>query len=229
MSLSRDRRLGADDRIHAGREPAEAHAGRRGRRARLCAPVRRGRRRLGRRRAAARLRLRAVSRPGEPSVSRRRGPEGARLSRVGHARDPVARGLFRRAARVAPREDALRLRRNVGHRDRRRARAAVEEHPRPGGLVRHEADEGQGLRPRREPRRPEPRRRGARHPARPAHHERHRLHAGAGGRLSGCGDAPGLPAAAGSGVQATRSFNLSPISLSPPLHSFRERILQFSV
>ena len=57
------RRLGAGDRVHAEREPAQAHARRRGGGARLRAAVGRGRRGLGRRRAAARLRLRAVSGP----------------------------------------------------------------------------------------------------------------------------------------------------------------------
>ena len=40
-------------------------------------------------------------RPGESSVPRRRDPEGAGLSGVGDARDPVARRLLGRAARVA--------------------------------------------------------------------------------------------------------------------------------
>ena len=53
--------VGAGDRVDRQREPAEACAGRGGRRSRLRAPVRRGRGGLGRRRAAARLRLRALA------------------------------------------------------------------------------------------------------------------------------------------------------------------------
>ena len=41
----------------------------------------------------------------------------ARISRVGDARDPLARRLFRRAARVAARAHAVRVRRDVGVRD----------------------------------------------------------------------------------------------------------------
>src|SRR5215207_7212208 len=53
------------------------------------------------RRARPRLRLREVARRREPSVPGCRDPPGARLSRMGHARNPVARGLQRRATRVA--------------------------------------------------------------------------------------------------------------------------------
>ena len=63
---------------------------------------------------------------GEPSVP------GAEILRaqgypgVGDARDPLARRLHRRAARVAAREDAVRLRRDGGLRHRRVAGAAVK-------------------------------------------------------------------------------------------------------
>src|SRR4026208_1241850 len=46
--------------------------------------------------AAARLLLLALSRSGESPVSRYRGVEGARVPRVGHARNPVACGIQRR-------------------------------------------------------------------------------------------------------------------------------------
>ena len=111
----------------------------------------------------------------EPSVPRRRDPEGEGLSGVGDARDPVARGLLRRAARVAARAHALRLRRDVRLRDRGRAGAAVEERARSRGRVGDQADEGQGVRPRREPRRSAARRRGARPAARRAHRQRDRF------------------------------------------------------
>ena len=53
------------------------------------------------------------------------------------------------AAREPAREDAVRVRRDGGLRHRRRARAAVEERPRPRGVVGDQADEGQGVRARR--------------------------------------------------------------------------------
>ena len=59
-----------------------------------------------------------------------------------------------------------RVRRDVGLRDRLLARPAVEERARSRGLVGREADEGQGVRARRQPRRSAPRRGGDRPAAR---------------------------------------------------------------
>ena len=89
-------------------------------------------------------------------VSRRRHPEREGVSRVGDARHPVARGLLRRRQGVPPRARALRVRRDVGIRDRGVARPAVEEHSRSRSAVRDQADEGQGVRARGEPGRSSP-------------------------------------------------------------------------
>ncbi len=59
--------------------------------------------------------------------------QGEGIPGVGDARDTVARRLLGRAARVAARAHALRLRRDVGLRDRGGARAALEERDGPGG------------------------------------------------------------------------------------------------
>ena len=91
------------------------------------------------------------------------------LSGVGDARDPLARRLQRRHAREPAGKDPVRLRRARGLRHRRGARAAVEERPRPRGVVGDQADEGQGVRARRAPRGSEEGRRGARPAARRQH------------------------------------------------------------
>ncbi len=73
-----------------------------------------------------------------------------------------------------------------GIRDRRGARQAVEEHPRPRGEFSHQTDEGQGLRPGRQPRRLAARCRRDWLAPRRAHYQCDRLHAGRGRR-------PGAP------------------------------------
>ena len=80
-----------------------------------------------------------------PSVSGRRDSAGARVSRVRHSRHPLARRAHEHAARIETRAHAVRLRRDGGLRHRRRARAAVEERPGSRGLLRHEANQGQGI------------------------------------------------------------------------------------
>src|SRR4051794_40359725 len=137
---------------------------------------------MGRRRPAPRLRLRALAGPREPSVSRRRNPEGEGLSRVGHARDPLARRLLRGGARVPAGACAVCVRRDVGVRHRGGAGPAVEERPRSRGVLGHQEDEGQGVRAGGEPGRPAARRRGARSAAGRARRQRDPLPARSGGR-----------------------------------------------
>ena len=169
---------------------------------RLRAPVRRAGRRMGRRRPAARLRLRAVS--DARAIIR---SAAARILRRWAIPDWVTRAILSHAdysgvPRETPaREDAVRLRRDGRLRHRGVAGAAVQERARPRGdsVIKRMKDKAfaRGVQARR----PAPRRRAARAAARGARRQRHRVHAGAGrcARTAGnavrrepdtCADAP---------------------------------------
>src|SRR5471032_1056044 len=93
--------------------------------------------------------------------------------------DSVARdGDHRRDARQHAGKDVVRLRRARRVHHRRVARASQQEHHGPRAEVGDEADEGQGVRQRREARGSARGRRDARPHARGAHRQRDRVHAG---------------------------------------------------
>src|SRR5262249_46136133 len=106
-----------------------------------------------------------------------RDPPRARVSGVGDPSDFVARGLLRRAARWPAREDAVRLRRARWLHHRGVAGTPEQERARPRGGLGDEADEGQGVRARRQARGSARRCRTAWPAARGAHHQRDRVHA----------------------------------------------------
>ena len=169
--------VGPAHRVHDEREPAQARARRRGGRARLRAAVRRGRgagasspcsttsttsatRRSRTIRSAA---SRSCRRRGYPEWVMRAilshadytgVPRETRLEHTLFACDEMA-GFVTAAALVRPSKSVLDL-----------EASSVDQ-----------ADEGQGVRAGRQPRRPAEGRRGARPAARRAHHERDRVHA----------------------------------------------------
>ena len=146
MDADPRRRLGAADRVHQEREPA---ASTRWRSRPPCAAMRG---------CSARTRTRGASSrcctTSTTSAGRRRASSRSRASRSCGAGYPewVIRAILSHAdysgvaARVAAREDAVRLRRDGRLRHRGGAGASEQERAGPRGRVGGEADEGQGVR-----------------------------------------------------------------------------------
>ena len=141
------RRLGAADRVHQGREPAEARARRRGRGPRLRPASSARTKRTG---ASSRCCTTSTTSGGRRSDDH---PfRGVEILRGAGYPEWVTRAILshadyqRRAARQPAREDAVRLRRDGRLRHRRVARPAEQEHARSRGVVGDQADEGQGVR-----------------------------------------------------------------------------------
>src|SRR3990172_840819 len=168
--------LGDAHDVHEERVAPAPRPRRRGIGRRLRAPLRRGRGALARDRAPARLRLRDPPDARQAPAGRRADPARGGIPRRARRGRPLPRRAPGDAARHAPQEDPVRVRRALGLRPRVRARPP-RRHRDARAEVGAEEAPAAVLRGRSPPRGGLPRRRGARTRSRRARGERDRVHA----------------------------------------------------